>query len=205
MRILDERQGKMTRSSAVRVTDIEANDFGDDKPTSSRASTILPFNDTRDDDKEEEDVFGTEAGGYVPKRCSRLSVTVITIFPVPTITPANEREEEIKKMRDREGTLHLRRNTLMKGCDTKSFIIEMNVMYYFTRSFLSVLNISRLSHFHPLLISTQYPLHHDRGRKGESERKQCKEEAFLMQSTASFGNRRNNLWFYRKSGMPVRQ
>eukprot|EP00978_Attheya_sp_CCMP212_P017052 scaffold45282_cov66-Attheya_sp.AAC.2 len=67
MRILDERKGKMTRCSAVRATDIEANDLEDDKPTSSRASTILPFDDTetstRDDDKEEEeDFFDAEAG-----------------------------------------------------------------------------------------------------------------------------------------------
>eukprot|EP00978_Attheya_sp_CCMP212_P045403 scaffold344963_cov39-Attheya_sp.AAC.1 len=67
MRILDEREGKMTRSSVVRATDIEANDLGDDKPTSSRASTSLPFDDTetstRDDDKEEEeDFFDAEAG-----------------------------------------------------------------------------------------------------------------------------------------------
>eukprot|EP00978_Attheya_sp_CCMP212_P010728 scaffold26092_cov60-Attheya_sp.AAC.1 len=72
MRIIDEREGKMTRtrSSAVRATnaDVEANDLGDDKPTSSRASTSLSFDDTRDDDKEEEDVFDTEAGWYVGYR-----------------------------------------------------------------------------------------------------------------------------------------
>eukprot|EP00978_Attheya_sp_CCMP212_P038227 scaffold187514_cov29-Attheya_sp.AAC.1 len=62
MRILDEREGKMTRGSAVRATDIEANDLGDDKPTSSRASTSLPFDDTRDDGKQEEDFFDIEAG-----------------------------------------------------------------------------------------------------------------------------------------------
>jgi len=64
-RILDEREGKMTRSSAVRATDIEANDLGEDKLTSSRASTSLPFDNTRDDE-EEEDFFDAEAGWYVP-------------------------------------------------------------------------------------------------------------------------------------------
>eukprot|EP00978_Attheya_sp_CCMP212_P036657 scaffold167970_cov76-Attheya_sp.AAC.2 len=105
MRILDKREGEMTRSSTVRATDIEANDLGDDKPTSSRSSTRLPFDHTRGDDKEEEDLFDAEAGWYVPvsiftlpiylrdlkliyffdatKRCSRLSVTVITLFPIP--------------------------------------------------------------------------------------------------------------------------
>eukprot|EP00978_Attheya_sp_CCMP212_P044340 scaffold307153_cov48-Attheya_sp.AAC.2 len=55
----------MTRSSAVWVTGVEANNLGDDK-TSSRASIILPFDDTRDDDDEEEDFFDAEAGWYVP-------------------------------------------------------------------------------------------------------------------------------------------
>jgi hypothetical protein len=53
----------MTRSSAIWATNVEANDLGDDKPTPSRASTSLPFGDTRDvDDDEEEDVFDAEAG-----------------------------------------------------------------------------------------------------------------------------------------------
>jgi hypothetical protein len=67
-RILDEREGKMTLSSvssAVWATDIEANDLGEDKLTSSRASTSLPFDNTRDDE-EEEDFFDAEAGWYVP-------------------------------------------------------------------------------------------------------------------------------------------
>eukprot|EP00978_Attheya_sp_CCMP212_P011197 scaffold27463_cov32-Attheya_sp.AAC.1 len=62
MRILEEREGKMTRGSAVRVSDIEANDLVDDKPTSSRASNSLPLDDTRYDDKEKEDFFDAEAG-----------------------------------------------------------------------------------------------------------------------------------------------
>jgi hypothetical protein len=65
-RILDEREGKMTRSSAVRATDIEANDLGEDKLTSSRASTSIPFDNMRYDDEEEEDFFDAEAGWYVP-------------------------------------------------------------------------------------------------------------------------------------------
>eukprot|EP00550_Attheya_septentrionalis_P006465 CAMPEP_0198285126 /NCGR_PEP_ID=MMETSP1449-20131203/4440_1 /TAXON_ID=420275 /ORGANISM="Attheya septentrionalis, Strain CCMP2084" /LENGTH=84 /DNA_ID=CAMNT_0043982397 /DNA_START=12 /DNA_END=263 /DNA_ORIENTATION=+ len=52
----------MTRSSAVRATDIEANDLGEDKLTSSRASTSIPFNNMRDDDEEEEDFFDAEVG-----------------------------------------------------------------------------------------------------------------------------------------------
>eukprot|EP00550_Attheya_septentrionalis_P010951 CAMPEP_0198303458 /NCGR_PEP_ID=MMETSP1449-20131203/56899_1 /TAXON_ID=420275 /ORGANISM="Attheya septentrionalis, Strain CCMP2084" /LENGTH=138 /DNA_ID=CAMNT_0044005951 /DNA_START=564 /DNA_END=977 /DNA_ORIENTATION=+ len=52
----------MTRSSAIWATNVEANDLGDDKPTSSRASISLPFGDTRDGDEEEEDVFDAEAG-----------------------------------------------------------------------------------------------------------------------------------------------
>eukprot|EP00978_Attheya_sp_CCMP212_P025970 scaffold84621_cov63-Attheya_sp.AAC.2 len=68
MRILDKREGEMTRSSAVRATDIEANDLGDDKATSSRTSTRLPFGNTRDDDDKEEDVFDAEAGWYVKYR-----------------------------------------------------------------------------------------------------------------------------------------
>eukprot|EP00978_Attheya_sp_CCMP212_P032471 scaffold127085_cov76-Attheya_sp.AAC.1 len=46
----------MTHSSAVRATDIEANDL---------ASTSLPFDDTREYDNKEEDVFDAEAGWYV--------------------------------------------------------------------------------------------------------------------------------------------
>eukprot|EP00978_Attheya_sp_CCMP212_P019660 scaffold55321_cov75-Attheya_sp.AAC.1 len=75
MRILEEREGKMTRSSAARVTDIEANDLGYDKPTSSRASTSLPFDDMRDDDKQEEAFFDVETGWYVP----------VSIFTLPII------------------------------------------------------------------------------------------------------------------------
>eukprot|EP00550_Attheya_septentrionalis_P012346 CAMPEP_0198303904 /NCGR_PEP_ID=MMETSP1449-20131203/57127_1 /TAXON_ID=420275 /ORGANISM="Attheya septentrionalis, Strain CCMP2084" /LENGTH=78 /DNA_ID=CAMNT_0044006411 /DNA_START=132 /DNA_END=368 /DNA_ORIENTATION=+ len=53
----------MTRSNAVWVTGVEANVLGDDKPTSSRTSISLPFEDTRDDDDdEEEDFFDAEAG-----------------------------------------------------------------------------------------------------------------------------------------------
>jgi hypothetical protein len=58
-------EGKMTRSSAIWANDVDANDLGDDKRTSSRASTSLPFDDTRDDE-EEEDFFDVEAGWYVP-------------------------------------------------------------------------------------------------------------------------------------------
>eukprot|EP00978_Attheya_sp_CCMP212_P003593 scaffold7529_cov30-Attheya_sp.AAC.1 len=64
-RILDEREGRMTRSSAIWANDVEANDHGDDKPTSSRASTTsLPFDDMRedDDDEEEDDFFDVETG-----------------------------------------------------------------------------------------------------------------------------------------------
>eukprot|EP00978_Attheya_sp_CCMP212_P028452 scaffold98195_cov71-Attheya_sp.AAC.2 len=128
----------MTRSSVIWANDVEVNDLGDHKPTSSRASTSLPFDDTRDDD---EDFFDVETGWYVPvsvfllpiiylrnlkfllpifaelevhlfydatKRFARLSAMVITLFPVPPtatgITPANEREKERKKMRDRDAT-----------------------------------------------------------------------------------------------------
>eukprot|EP00978_Attheya_sp_CCMP212_P008912 scaffold21010_cov34-Attheya_sp.AAC.2 len=56
----------MTRSSAIWANDVEANDLGDDKQTSSRASTSLPFDDTRDDDEEQEDFFDVETGWYVP-------------------------------------------------------------------------------------------------------------------------------------------
>jgi hypothetical protein len=38
------------------------------------------------------------------KRFTRLSATVTTLFPVPPVTPANERETERKKMRDRDTT-----------------------------------------------------------------------------------------------------
>eukprot|EP00978_Attheya_sp_CCMP212_P000564 scaffold1101_cov52-Attheya_sp.AAC.5 len=72
--MLDEREGKMTRSSAIWANDVEANDLGDDKPTSSRASTSLPFDDTRDDD-ENEDFFDVETGWYVP----------VSIFLLPII------------------------------------------------------------------------------------------------------------------------
>eukprot|EP00978_Attheya_sp_CCMP212_P007725 scaffold17957_cov57-Attheya_sp.AAC.3 len=81
----------MTRSSAIWANDVEANDLGDDKPTSSRASTSLPFDDTRDDeddDDNEEDFFDVETGWtyyrYDAKiTFARLSPTVITLFPVP--------------------------------------------------------------------------------------------------------------------------
>eukprot|EP00978_Attheya_sp_CCMP212_P007005 scaffold16374_cov60-Attheya_sp.AAC.2 len=63
----------MTRSSAIWANDVEANDLGDDKPTSSRASTSLPFDDTRDDDDDNEDFFDVEAGWYVP----------VSIFTLP--------------------------------------------------------------------------------------------------------------------------
>eukprot|EP00978_Attheya_sp_CCMP212_P017754 scaffold47790_cov30-Attheya_sp.AAC.1 len=59
----------MTRSSAIWATDIEANDLRDNKQTSSRAKTSLPFDDMRDngdDDDKEEDFFDAEAGWYVP-------------------------------------------------------------------------------------------------------------------------------------------
>eukprot|EP00978_Attheya_sp_CCMP212_P025517 scaffold82227_cov58-Attheya_sp.AAC.2 len=51
----------MTRISAVCATDPEANDLGDNKPTSPRACTSIPFGDTRDDD-DDEDFFDAEAG-----------------------------------------------------------------------------------------------------------------------------------------------
>eukprot|EP00978_Attheya_sp_CCMP212_P022771 scaffold68489_cov60-Attheya_sp.AAC.2 len=63
----------MTRSSAVWANDVEVNDLGDDKPTSSRASISLPLNDGRDEDDEEEDFFDAEAGWYVP----------VSIFSLP--------------------------------------------------------------------------------------------------------------------------
>ena len=56
----------MTRSSGIWANDVDANDLGDDKPTSSRASISLLFDDTEDDDDEEEDFFDAEAGWYVP-------------------------------------------------------------------------------------------------------------------------------------------
>eukprot|EP00978_Attheya_sp_CCMP212_P005101 scaffold11265_cov50-Attheya_sp.AAC.1 len=56
----------MTRSSAVWATAVEVNDLGYDKPTSSRASINLPFDDATDEDDEEEDFFDAEAGWYVP-------------------------------------------------------------------------------------------------------------------------------------------
>eukprot|EP00978_Attheya_sp_CCMP212_P012462 scaffold31093_cov80-Attheya_sp.AAC.9 len=71
----------MTRSSATWANDVEANDLGDDKPTSSlstssRASTSLPFDNTRDnDDDEEEDIFDVEIGWYVP-----VSICLLPIY-----------------------------------------------------------------------------------------------------------------------------
>eukprot|EP00978_Attheya_sp_CCMP212_P015693 scaffold40525_cov40-Attheya_sp.AAC.1 len=94
----------MTHSSAVWATDVEANDLGEDKPTLSRASTSLPFDDTRDDD--EEDYFDAEAGWYVPVsifmrslyvRNEKILATfshVITLFPVPPITCKRERNRK---------------------------------------------------------------------------------------------------------------
>eukprot|EP00978_Attheya_sp_CCMP212_P007309 scaffold16956_cov73-Attheya_sp.AAC.2 len=67
-------------------------------------------------DVEKEDLFDAEAG-----RCSRLSVTVITIFPVPAITPTNEREKEIKKMRDRDTTF--KKKYLDEGLRDKNLYI----------------------------------------------------------------------------------
>eukprot|EP00978_Attheya_sp_CCMP212_P007408 scaffold17184_cov47-Attheya_sp.AAC.1 len=64
----------MTHSSAIWVNDVEANDLGDDKPTSSRASSSLPFDDTRDEDVNE-DFFDVETGWYVP----------VTIFLLPIL------------------------------------------------------------------------------------------------------------------------
>eukprot|EP00978_Attheya_sp_CCMP212_P028673 scaffold99683_cov65-Attheya_sp.AAC.2 len=63
----------MTRSSAIWATDIEANDLGDNKPTSSRASISHPFDDGRDEDDEEEVFFDAEAGWYV------LSVSIFSL------------------------------------------------------------------------------------------------------------------------------
>eukprot|EP00978_Attheya_sp_CCMP212_P020332 scaffold58053_cov67-Attheya_sp.AAC.1 len=111
----------MTRSSAVWATDIEANDLGDDKPTSSRASISLPFDDGRDEDDEEEDFSGAEAKWYVPVSIFSLPLE-IDLFIITRrkdardflsrsihyfsshIIPANERETERKKMRDRDTT-----------------------------------------------------------------------------------------------------
>eukprot|EP00978_Attheya_sp_CCMP212_P038903 scaffold197348_cov48-Attheya_sp.AAC.2 len=52
----------MTRSSAVWVTGVEANDLGDDKPTSSRASISLPFDfdDTRETTTTKKKIFSTQ-------------------------------------------------------------------------------------------------------------------------------------------------
>eukprot|EP00978_Attheya_sp_CCMP212_P005775 scaffold12887_cov65-Attheya_sp.AAC.3 len=98
----------MTRSSAVRATDIEANDLGDDKPTSSRASTSPPFDDTNtrdDDEEEEEDILDAAAGWYwyVGYRYLRgddsrdFRPRSRHYFP-SHLSPANERETERKKM-----------------------------------------------------------------------------------------------------------
>jgi hypothetical protein len=78
-RILDEIKGKMTRSSAIWANDVEANDLGDDKPTSLRANTSLPFDDTRedDDDKEEDDFFDVETGWYVQVSIFLLPIGLI--------------------------------------------------------------------------------------------------------------------------------
>jgi hypothetical protein len=69
------------------------------------------------------------------KRFSRLSATVITLFPVPPITCKQERKRKKRKWEIRR--LHSTRNTLMKGCEceTQSYIFETNVMYYLTHSF----------------------------------------------------------------------
>jgi hypothetical protein len=116
-RFIDKREGEMTRSSAIWVwaTNVEANDLGDDKPTSSRASISLPFGDTdtRAGDEEEEDVFDAEAGWYVPGTVidlyaatirATISATFchgqITLFPVPPITSC-KRERNRKKENER--------------------------------------------------------------------------------------------------------
>eukprot|EP00978_Attheya_sp_CCMP212_P011453 scaffold28246_cov75-Attheya_sp.AAC.4 len=68
----------MTRSSAIWANDVEANDLGEDKPTSSRASTSLPFDDTRtrdNHDEKEEAFFDVETGWYVP-----VSIFLLLIY-----------------------------------------------------------------------------------------------------------------------------
>jgi hypothetical protein len=113
-RILNERDGKMTRSSA---------DLRDDKLTSSRASISPPFDDTRDDE-EEDNFFDAEAGWYVlvsiftlpiyfrnlkliyydaTKQFSRLSITVITLCPVPPINYHLKTKEKRKNENERYG------------------------------------------------------------------------------------------------------
>ena len=67
----------------------------------------------------------------------------------------------------------------MKGCDCEAFV------YIFTHIFSLLHNISCLSNFLPSPITTHYPLQQDRGEKAKSERKQSKEEGFLIQPTAS--------------------
>eukprot|EP00978_Attheya_sp_CCMP212_P013802 scaffold34823_cov33-Attheya_sp.AAC.1 len=64
----------MTRS-AVWATDVEANDLGDDKPTSSRTSISLSFDNARHEDDDEEDFFDAEAGWYVPVSCPYICGT----------------------------------------------------------------------------------------------------------------------------------
>ena len=59
----------MTHSSVVWATDPEANDLGDDKPTSSRSragtSTSLAFDDRGDNDNDDADFVDAEEGWYV--------------------------------------------------------------------------------------------------------------------------------------------
>jgi hypothetical protein len=89
-KILDEREGKMTHSSVVWATDPEANDLGDDKPTSSRSragtSTSLAFDDRGDNDNDDADFVDAEEGWYVlvltftrPKYCKSFDEESVSV------------------------------------------------------------------------------------------------------------------------------
>eukprot|EP00978_Attheya_sp_CCMP212_P019058 scaffold52916_cov58-Attheya_sp.AAC.2 len=111
----------MTRSSAVWATDVEANDLGDDKPTSSRASIILPFDDARDDEAEDFFDAEAEAGWYVPVSIFDANylrdLKLIYLLYDATLSRSLHYFPQ-----------HSRRNTLMKGCETKRYIFETTVM-----------------------------------------------------------------------------
>eukprot|EP00978_Attheya_sp_CCMP212_P019428 scaffold54434_cov54-Attheya_sp.AAC.2 len=101
----------MTRSSAIWVNDVEANDLGDDKLTSSRA---IAFDERRDDD--DEDFFDVETVSFLWQQLDLVMSRVqkdsrdfscdfmprsLHYFP-SHLSPGNEREKERKKRRDRD-------------------------------------------------------------------------------------------------------
>jgi hypothetical protein len=94
----------MTRSSAVWATDAEAKtkDIADDKPTLSKASTPIPFDDGRDDDDAE--LFDAEAGWYVP-----LS---ILIFTRPKYSESRPSGYDATKRFSRNSALYIRQEIL---------------------------------------------------------------------------------------------